>query len=207
MTEVTAKAKDVAQEVKDEVKEAERELDILLPSTDPVNWTLGNADLQREYIQKPLGYMKKMRLFALMGKTIRQALTEGGEGTLTELLGGGATVAELQSNFQSKNVSDAESFISLVSGFLVYVPDFLTEAFLILLNVPTQDIPVARYLFELDESEGGLSDTDGMEILRVGINQNWEAISRFFTVELPKTSKLIQTKREANNPDNPDESQ
>lgn len=183
-------------EIKEAVKAAEdheKELDIVQPSAEPKQWVFGtDPERQLEYWQKPLTFMNKMRLFALTGATIRSALAAGGDGTLSDLLNGSG-VRNVQGAFSSGDLNDAESFIALVSGFLVYVPDFLEDAYCLLLNVPIEQRSVVKHYMSLDKEQGGLSDEDGIEIINIAIAQNWEAIRRFLGVELRNTLKLIQT--------------
>lgn len=177
---------------KDE-KDADAVLETLQPSAEPREWTLGTEDTAiRTYTQKPLSYMRKMQFFALVGSTIRQALAVSGEGSLNDIIGpamGGRSDTLSPTDFR-----DAESFIAVASSLAVYVPDFLEDAYLIWLNVPIQERKWAKDTMSLPEDEGGLSDEDGIGIIKAFIEQNWTAITDFFVLHLPGIFATIQGK-------------
>lgn len=177
---------------KKEVSTDNEVLDQIQPSKEWHTWTLGTGDSKREYIQKPLGYMKKMQLFSLTGATIRQALATGGDGALSDILGGTGSLQERGKQLTSQDFRDTESFISLVASLATWAPEFLEQAYCIVLNVPLNEREWARSMMDQNHEDGGFSDEDGFQIINVFIEQNWQAILDFFGVHLKSVIQTVQ---------------
>lgn len=170
-------------------KEEESELEIIAPSAEIREWTLGKNESQRTYTQKPLSFLKKMRLFAHVGGTLRNAMATGEPGAISELLGGSSMLTS------GEDGDDAEAFISLATSLAMYLPELLQEAYCIVLDVPPAEKGLAISNMNLAEDEGGLSDEDGIEIINVFFAQNWSAVQDFFTDHLPRLAKTAQAKK------------
>ena len=162
-----------------EERAAEDQLDTIQPNKDPKTWTFEYGEVKRAYVQKPLGYFAKLRLFALAGKAIRRVLQAGGPEALSDLFGGG--LAGMRGNqLGAGDFNDAAQMIELVAAAAEYVPDFFEDAYCWILGVPIDDRETAKALMTLPPDEGGLTDEQGVEILKLFIAQNWEAITDFF---------------------------
>jgi hypothetical protein len=167
--------------VQPEEQPVEDVIDILKPKAQPKEWTFGppdNPDNQRTYIQRPLSYFGKMQFFALVGEVIDKALAGDNGLRLGSFFEGpriGAGGMISMSDF-----SDAETFLQAVAKLLVYAPDFLERCYCIWLSVPDFERPWAREMMSRTADEGGLSDDDGIEIVEIFLDQNWESIDGFF---------------------------
>lgn len=181
-----AKAKTAAEQSVEEVEAID-------PTYEVREYTLGVGDDASTYTQKPLTFLRRMRFFALVGSTIRQATAVGGAGAVSDLLSG-SSISERARQLGSSDMRDAESFINLAASLLVFVPDFLEDAYCELLSIPMDERPKAKHYMELSKEEGGLSDEDGMLIIQTFIDQNWEPIADFFGHEIPSLWKQIRSK-------------
>lgn len=182
-----------AEEAQEEIKET---ID-LLEFQEVKKWTLGPDNNRQTYTQKPLSYLRKMQFFALVGATVRQVIATGEAGALSEVLGSSGTLGERAATLAGEDFADAESFISLASSLAIYVPDFLEQAYCVILNVPPADRDWVKAYLEEDEENGGLSDEDHRTILQTFIAQNYEALRNFFVQDLPSLWKTVQAKTES----------
>lgn len=178
----------------DEQAKARDELEAIQPTAEPREWTLGHGEVSRTYVQKPLGLMSKLRFFSLLGETIRKVTIVGGEGTLTDIIQG-QQLGQRGRDLLSGDMADAESFLTLASSFVIYVPDFLEEAYCIILKVPLEQRPWAKLMMDADPDEGGLSDEDGFAIINTFVAQNWDALRDFFGVHLRSVWTMIQAQQ------------
>lgn len=174
-------------------------IDTIQPKAQPKAWKLGPPDdpeKQREYVQRPLSYFGKMQFFALVGQVIDKALS-GEDGLKLGSLFGGTPAISREGVIRMSDFSDAETFMQAVAKILVYAPDFLEKSYCIWLGVPDFERPWAISMMNLQKDEGGLSDEDGLEIVNIFIDQNWEAIEGFFRDQIPKVRDRIQVHRKA----------
>jgi hypothetical protein len=82
--------------------------------------------------------------------------------------------------FRIEDFRDADMFVQAISKLLSAAPDFLIRSYLIWLNVPDYDRDVVAEMMTLPPDEGGLSDEQGIEIIEVFLDQNYEALADFF---------------------------
>jgi len=92
---------------------------------------------------------------------------------------------------------DADTFVQAVGKLLVHAPKFLTDSYCIWLNVPDFQRDLVTRVWTLPESEGGLSDDDGIEIIEIFIDQNYEALDAFFREKLGRIQQRAQQRAEA----------
>ena len=189
---VAAEAKQDEEAVTEaQQREDEDVVDILVPKADVKQWTIGQGDLQRVYIQRPLSFIAKMQWFSLVGEVLDKAMSGDGALTVGNLLSGP------QGRGQSLNMADfrdADTFVHAIGKLLIYAPDFLTRSYCIWLNVPEFERDVAMELMKQPPEEGGLTDEDGIEIIEIFIDQNYEALDRFFRERLGDLQKRLQAR-------------
>lgn len=204
-SEVTAKSGDNGKEPDPDP------LETLEPYTKPKVWIIGkppsadgNENEWSKYVQRPLGYMARLRFFALVADVFSQAMRESDGGGFSDLgdlaplmrrgRGGGLTAADF---------SDATSFMQLATRLLAVAPDFLLDCYVLWLDVPPAERGWAKAVMDQphlpEEDKWGLSDDDGLEIIEVFIDQNYEEIRRFFTEKLPRIAERVQQKEEERN--------
>lgn len=200
------KAEEQVDEVSvNEIAEANENFDVLVPLAENKKWKLGTEDdNSRTYTQKPLSFFRKAELYALCGGVLRQAMLTSGEGSLGEVLGlgGGGDRGNVLS---ALDMRDAESFIALAASVAAYVPDFLENAYCIVLAVPRHEREWAAQMMQNDREEGGFDDEDGVEIINTFIVQNWEAIMRFFVEDVQGMAQTVKTMRKKKNQKSQDE--
>lgn len=174
-----------APEKSDVEEETEDVLEIILPSADPREWTVG----ENVYTQKPLSYVRKMQFFALIARSLKKAMDQGGVNAAADLLGGGVSVVNPTAVLGGQQLDDAGSFMSLIFSLVEYAPELILDSYCIWLNVPLAQRPWVKAAWEGEFEENGieaLSDEDGIEIIKVFIVQNWDAIQTFFREHVPE---------------------
>lgn len=170
-------------------KEEEDVLDILQPKADPKTWVIGKGDYERTYVQKPLSFIAKMQWFSLVGDVLDRALSgpDGMHlGNLFAAPGGGQLAPQ--------DFREADTFVQAVGKLLAVAPDFLVNSYCIWLNVPDYEREVVAEIMMLPPDEGGLTDEQGIEIIEVFIDQNYEALDTFFREFLGRLQKRVQAR-------------
>jgi hypothetical protein len=183
---------DVAVE---EVQGADEEnpLETLRPSAQPVIRKLGKGDQAREYVQRPMGFFQKMRMYEILGEAIDGIASGEGGGVLRAVFSADIASGDLASVGRAALVNDADTFLRLIGKLASTTPDLLLDLYCLFLAVPMNEQPWARMTMELPPSEGGLSDDDGIDIVAVALDQNAEAIRSFFGEKIKSLSARMAT--------------
>jgi len=167
-------------------------VDILVPKVEPKVWAFGpNGEL--EFVQRPLSFVAKMQWFSLVGDVLDKALTGENKMSLNSLFDAPGQPGSLS----MADFRDADTFVQAVGKLLVHAPKFLTDSYCIWLNVPDFQRDLVTRVWTLPESEGGLSDDDGIEIIEIFIDQNYEALDAFFREKLGRIQQRAQQRAEA----------
>lgn len=174
---------------KQEKKEEEDVLDILQPKAEPKTWVIGTGEYQREYVQKPLSFIAKMQWFSLVGDVLDKALSGPDGMRLGNLFSGPGG-----QQFGPEDFREADTFVQAVGKLLSVAPDFLVNSYCIWLNVPDYERPAVAEIMMLPPDEGGLTDEQGIEIIEVFIDQNYEALDTFFREFLGRLQKRVQAR-------------
>lgn len=150
-----------------------------------VYYEIGEGDNKVVLVQKPLTFFGKIEFFSVVGKAVQKILIDGG--SLSEIL----NTPEYDPAVPIQNqVTDADVFINALSKIIESAPELLSDLYLVILNVPKGQRDY--YALRLQE----LSDDQGMQILDVFVDQNWEVMVSFFNEKmLPlfnKISKKVQ---------------
>lgn len=180
----TSKVTEV-KEPKESAREPEDVLHILEPRYEHAVIALSFEGKDKDYIQKPLTLFGKMQFFQHVGRTLDEAMKGENGLNVNSIFGADATVGELN----AQDFGDLDSFLNLVSKIAGYAPDFLKECFLIWLRVPKGEREWAYNA--LDE----IDDETGFEIVERFIDQNWEAIDRFFSEQVPGLFRRVTERR------------
>ncbi len=168
-------------------KKAVEEVDvveILEPKIQDYVFVLGEGGSDPiTFVQKPLGFMGKIKLFSVLSKTISKVLDEGV--SLDQLL----DTPESGSLPLSGDASlDAEVFIKTITKVLKHAPEMLGDVFCVILNVPSSQQEYVTQRLNED-----LTDEQGFAILNTFVDQNWEILFDFFTGKtLPLWNKISQ---------------
>lgn len=182
--------------VKPQAAPEEDALDTLVPKAEPKTWAIGPEADRRQYVQRPLSFISKMQWFALIGEVVDEAMSGSNAMSVNSLLaapqgrGGNLTMADF---------ADADTFVQAVGKLLVHAPDFLEKSFCIWLGVPDYEHEIARVYMALPPEEGGLSDDQGMEIIEVFIDQNYEALDSFFRERLGQLRDRVEARQKKSN--------
>ena len=178
-------------------KEAKQEdvIDILVPKATPKTWKIGPEEYAREYVQKPLSFIAKMQWFSLVGDVLDKALSGPDGITLNNLFSAPGRSGQMSMD----DFRDADTFIQAIGKLLAVAPDFLVKSYCIWLNVPDYERDLAAEMMKLPPDEGGLSDEQGIEIIEIFIDQNYEALDIFFRERLGNLQKRIQARVEEAN--------
>ncbi len=167
-------------------KVVEPEVDVLeILAEKEVYYEIGEGDDKIVLVQKPLTFFGKIEFFSVVGKAVQKILIDGG--SLSEIL----DTPDFDPSAPIQNqVTDADVFVKALSKIVEAAPELLSDLYLVILNVPKGQREY--YAIRLEE----LSDDQGMQILDVFIDQNWEVMLSFFNEKmLPlfnKISKKVQ---------------
>lgn len=175
-------------------QEAKQEdvLATLKPKAEPKPWTIGKGENSKTYVQRPLTYFAKMEWFGLVGEVIDQAMA-GDKGLR---IGSLFEMPNMEGGVISASAfSDADTFVQAVGKILTYAPDFLQKSYCIWLAVPDHERYWAREVMALPPDEGGLTDDEGIEIIEIFIDQNWDAVESFFRDKIMSLRDRIQSHR------------
>jgi hypothetical protein len=166
------------------------ELGILVPRKQPVVRKVGKGDEAREYVQRPLGFFQKMRLYEILGEAIDTLATDEGD-VLRAVFGSGDRADDIVGLGRNAMMRDADSFLRLIGKLATQAPDLMLDLYVLFLAVPPNEQPWARITMQKSPDEGGLTDEEGIDILEVAIDQNAEAIRSFFVEKLTGLSRRI----------------
>lgn len=177
-------------------------IDTLVPKAEPKTWTISDGKQDREYIQRPLSFFGKMQFFSLVGEVIDKAVS-GDEGlrisSLFEAPGGRDGL------LSAADFRDADTFVQGVGKLLTYAPDFLEKSYCIWLSVPDHERKWAISVMKQPKEAGGFTDEEGIEIIEIFIDQNWESLEDFFRNKIVTLRDRVQSHRPASQEEADDE--
>ena len=163
-------------------------LDTIVPKKEPKTWTIGPPDLQRTYVQKPLSFIAKMQWFSLVGGVLDKALSGPDGMSLNSLF----SSPQRSGGLRMEDFRDADTFVQAIGKLLAAAPEFLVDSYLIWLNVPDYDREITRDIMKLPPDEGGLTDDQGIEMIEVFLDQNYEALADFFSQRVSQLQRRMQ---------------
>lgn len=181
------------QAAQPQAKAEEDVVDILRPKAENKLWAFGpNGEF--EFIQRPLSFIGKMQWFSLVGSVLDKSM--GGENALSmnSLL---SAPQGREGSLTMNDFRDADTFVHAISKLLVEAPDFLIKSYAIWLGVPSHQRPLVEEVLSQPPELGGLTDEQGVEMIEVFIDQNYEALDRFFRDRIGQLGKRIQQRAAA----------
>jgi hypothetical protein len=146
-----------------------------------------NKKEKLRYTQQPLSFFGKMELFSVLSGALQKALSSEGGLSLSAILDvpNRAPGEALSAN----DFLDADQFVSAVATLLQYAPDLLMNIYCISLKVPRQERELVKRLME-DQ----ITDEQGVKMIEVFIDQNWEVMRSFFFEQImPLVEKVTKT--------------
>jgi hypothetical protein len=191
-----AKRQDITRVEREKSDEAEKQkdvVDILVPKSEPKTWVIGPQDGGLTFVQKRLSFIGKMQWFALVGGVLDKALAQGGV-SINELL---STPGQRGQQLSAADLRDADTFVRAIGKLMVYAPDFLLDSYVIWLAVPELQRNLVKDLMSMPEEEGGLSDEQGLEMIEIFIDQNFDALADFFGDKIGALRKRVEQRIEA----------
>ena len=174
-----------AEQPKQEEATPEQELEAIVPNKEHVKWSFGG----KTYTQKPLSFFGKMEFFSIVGSAVDLALQEGV--TMNQLMAGATSVSAWGRG--GDGMQDADSMMKLLARLMVFSPTLLADMYVVFLGVPRGEREAVKSVMIGSEDEGGLNDEDAVRILHTFIDQNAEALQRFFVQEAPRLFKRGRT--------------
>lgn len=182
-----------------EPDEEEDVIEILEPKSETKRWLVGPEEARMELYQRPLSFIGKMQWFALVGEMLDKAMSGPNPLSLADLLDN-PTAQAMQAGktaqaVQIKNLRDADTFVRALGKVVTHAPSFLIDSYVIWLGVPSADRVLVREILELPEEQGGIGDDMAIEMIEIFIDQNWDALTRFFD-RLGTVQKRIQSQQE-----------
>lgn len=164
-------------------------VDILVPKASSVQWIFGpNGSFV--FTQRPLSFIAKMQWFSLVGDVLDKALSGENGMSINNLLSTPGRPGELS----LADFRNADTFVQAIAKLLAVAPDFLVKSYCIWLAVPDWQRDMVGDALMLPPDEGGLSDEQGIEIIEVFIDQNYEALDSFFRDGLMGLANRVQAR-------------
>jgi hypothetical protein len=114
--------------------------------------------------------------------------------------GAGGTIIERTQRLSQRDVADASQFFTLAMELVGYNADFLGEFYAIVLEVPYGERVWFKNVIEQpyrpEDDKWGLSEDDGVEMIEIFIDQNYEDIRRFFAGKLPRIAQRARQREQ-----------
>lgn len=184
-----------APQAQENARADEDVVDVLRPKVEPKEWHLGPESSPLVYIQRPLSFIQKMQWFSLVGGVLEKAMSGDNAVSVNELLN--APGNPRVGGFNMADFRDADNFVRAIGKLIVHAPTFLTDSFCIWLNVPETQRKLAAEVMAFPPEEGGLSDDDGLEIIEIFIDQNYDALADFFGDKIASLQRRVSARQEA----------
>lgn len=138
---------------------------------------IGPEGAQLLFNQKPLSFFGKLDFFAVLGKALDTAMAGEGGISLAEMFD---ELPDDPAQLRAQDLKDQNTFVRGLAKIVAYAPEMLADVYCVILAVPKGRRDLVKQLMAAPESEGGLSDEDGIGILNTFIDQNWEVLVDFF---------------------------
>lgn len=157
-------------------------IEVLEPSAQNLIIVLGKGtENEITFVQEPLSFFGKMEFFAVMGKAVENALSDGS--TISDLLD---VPDQRDGVIKANDLKDADVFVKAISKLVQYAPEFLGDLYCVILKVPRGEREYAKSRMEEE-----LTDEQGFAVLNTFIDQNWEVMVDFFNGKiLPLVNKV-----------------
>lgn len=183
---------------------AEEELDKLEPMVEAKQFIIGkppekggSPDEFSIYVQQPLGYIATLRFYGLVGKTVAEAVKQGGVVDLGDAWSSSAgNVQDRAKQIIEQSFNDAGSFAALIFQLIAYSPDFILDFYCIALDIPSKDRRWAKRVMEQpwrpDDNKWGLTRQQGQDIIERFLDQNYDEVRDFFGEMITATRLRVQ---------------
>lgn len=177
----------------EEPAEPEDVVDVLRPKAAAKEWTFGPPDMPLVFIQRPLSFIQKMQWFSLVGGVLDKAMSGDNPVSVNELL---TNPAAGRRGMTLEDFRDADTFVRAIGKLVVHAPKFVTDSYCIWLGVPEHQQKLVSEVMAYPAEEGGLTDDQGLEIIEVFIDQNYDALADFFGDKISSLQKRLSQRQE-----------
>jgi hypothetical protein len=199
------------EETKTDLEKAEADLAVFESLSEPHKWVIGKPkDLGGEedeyeiYMQRALSHVQRSKFIGLVMRTIARAIKEGGG---VELPFGDALDPEAGSLQQrarmvmQQDITDVTSFVTVMFTLASYAEDFITDCYIIILQIPVEDRKWFRKVIDQrwdpDNEEWGITEKDTVNLLSRFFDQNYEEMRDFFVDGLGSMFRKMAAKEKA----------
>jgi hypothetical protein len=135
-----------------------------------------------------------MQWFSLVGDVLDKSMSGEGGISVNEIL---AAPGDPRNGLSLTDFRDADTFVRAIGKLVVHAPDFILDSYCIWLGVPGHQRPLVKEVMSFPADEGGLTDDQGLEIIEVFIDQNFDALADFFGGKIATLQRRISERQEA----------
>jgi hypothetical protein len=171
------------ESVAEQRAELEEELEDLEPAVAAKEWTFGEGESARSYIQCELSVIGSAQWFKLLGEVLEEAMTGENALSLNSIL---SPPTPTGGQLQLQDFQEADMFVTALGKLLTVMPEFLEKSICIWLDVPDYEQELVNELMRRSPTRGGMSHDMFEEIVTVFIDQNYAEIDRFFRERFPR---------------------
>jgi hypothetical protein len=165
--------------------------EVLVPAAENRTFVLHDGDQTITLVQKPLSFFQKMEVFSVLGNALDRAMSGPDGLRIGDLFDG-------PEELSVSNFSEGDTFFKAIFKLVAYAPEILLDLYTVLLGVPRGS---REYIKPVLESE--LPDEDGIAILNTFIDQNWDVMVDFFTVQIRPLIEKVSSKVQESQPSKP----
>lgn len=184
----------------DDGEEKRDVIDTIVPKAGAKEWRVkqiskeGTIVEEETYTQRPLGFFGKMQFFSLVGEVIDKSIS-GDEDSSGLKLSALFELPGQRGELKASDFREADVFVQGVGKLLTYAPDFLEKSYAIWLGVPDWKKDWAIGVMTSPVELGGLTDEEGLEIIEIFIDQNWETLEDFFQKKIASLRARVNARR------------
>ncbi len=147
-------------------------IDVLEPVAAEYTLVLEGEDKETlEFVQKPLNFMGKMKLFSVLSSILREVMAK--DVSISDLLDAPQTDSLPLSGDRS---SEADTFLKTILAVAEYAPERVPDLLCVILAVPASQVEYVK-----DRIDADLTDDQAFAVLNTFVDQNWEVLHDFFT--------------------------
>jgi hypothetical protein len=151
---------------------------------------------EKTYVQKPLSFSGMMQFTGLIGEKLSEAMSGANGMTVDGMIADSETIAVAgQAVVSQSDLSNVDSFVKGLARLASYAPTLTDELQCIWLRIPYNERPLVKEVWSRAPEDGGLSISDGSEMLNLFIDQNWNEVEAFFVEQAPQILKRVQKLR------------
>jgi hypothetical protein len=166
--------------------QVEEPTEVLEPTVEHRTVSFGEEPYDFTFVQKPLSFFGKMEIFSVLGNALDKAMSGPDGLSLSELLDGPRPTGDA---LTVENFRDADAFVKAITKLVLYAPELFLDLYAVILSVPRGQRVIVKEVMEQE-----LSDEEGIKILETFIDQNWDVMVDFFTVQIRPLIQKVSSK-------------